>query len=79
MWDDVRTTLRGSGGSMSYLTTHTRLSQIRRGFAPGFVNYKKGALDSHPQVIKITSCLSVVDGFLQVLRLFPPRKLVAMR
>jgi hypothetical protein len=26
----------------SYLTTHTSLSPIRRGFAPGFVNYKKG-------------------------------------
>jgi hypothetical protein len=25
-----------------------------RGFAPGFVNYKKGALDSQP--IKFTSC-----------------------
>jgi len=24
------------------LTTHTSLSQIRRGFAPGFVNHKKG-------------------------------------
>jgi hypothetical protein len=24
------------------LTTHTSLSAIRRGFAPGFVNYKKG-------------------------------------
>ena len=24
------------------LTTHTSLSPIRRGFAPGFVNYKKG-------------------------------------
>ena len=24
------------------LTTHTRLSPIRRGFAPGFVNYEKG-------------------------------------
>jgi hypothetical protein len=23
-------------------TTHTSLSPIRRGFAPGFVNYKKG-------------------------------------
>ena len=31
---------------MDYLTTHTSLSPIRRGFAPGFVNYKKGALDS---------------------------------
>ena len=27
---------------MGYLTTHTSLSPIRRGFAPGFVNYKKG-------------------------------------
>jgi len=24
------------------LTTHTSISPIRRGFAPGFVNYKKG-------------------------------------
>ena len=28
--------------SLDYLTTHTSLSPIRRGFAPGFVNYKKG-------------------------------------
>ena len=27
---------------MDYLTTHTSLSPIRRGFAPGFINYKKG-------------------------------------
>ena len=27
---------------MNYLTTHTSLSPIWRGFAPGFVNYKKG-------------------------------------
>jgi len=26
---------------LDYLTTHTNLSPIRRGFAPGFVNYKK--------------------------------------
>ena len=39
------------------------LSPIRRGFAPGFVNYKKGALDSQPQVIKLTSCLPMVSGF----------------
>jgi hypothetical protein len=30
---------------LDYLTTHTSLLPIRRGFAPGFVNYKKGALD----------------------------------
>ena len=27
---------------MGYLTTHTSLSPIWRGFTPGFVNYKKG-------------------------------------
>jgi hypothetical protein len=27
---------------LDYLTTHTSLSPIRRGFTPGFVNYKKG-------------------------------------
>ena len=56
------------------LTTHTSLSPIRRGFAPGFVDYKKGALDSQPQVIKLTSCLPMVGGFLRVLRLPPPLK-----
>ena len=61
-----------------YLTTHTSLSPIRRGFAPGFVNYKKGALDSKLQVIMFTSCLPMVSGSLQVLRLLPPLKLVAM-
>jgi hypothetical protein len=42
---------------LDYQTIHTSLSPIRRGLAPGFVNYKKGALDSQPQVIKIASCL----------------------
>jgi len=37
---------------------------LRRGFAPDFVNYKKGVLYSQPQVIKITSCLPVVGGSL---------------
>jgi len=27
---------------LDYLTTHTSLSPIWRGFTPGFVNYKKG-------------------------------------
>jgi hypothetical protein len=27
---------------LDYLTTHTSLSPIWRGFAPGFINYKKG-------------------------------------
>jgi len=47
-------------------------------FAPNFVNYKKGALDSQPQVIQFTSCLHRVGGSLRVLRLPPPLKLVAM-
>jgi hypothetical protein len=58
------------GGRLSwldYLTTHTSLSPIRRGFAPGFVSYKKGALDSQPQVIKLTSGLPMVGGSLRVL------------
>ena len=33
---------------LDYLTIHTSLSPIRRGFAPGFVNHNKGALDSQP-------------------------------
>jgi hypothetical protein len=52
--------------------------RLRRGFATGFVNYKKGALDSQPQVIKFTSCFPIVGGSLWVLRLLPPLKLVAM-
>jgi hypothetical protein len=27
---------------LDYLTSHTSLSPIQRGFTPGFVNYKKG-------------------------------------
>jgi hypothetical protein len=52
---------------------HTSLSPKQRRFAPGFVNYKKGALDSQPQVIKLTSCLPMVGGSL---RLPPPPKLI---
>ena len=61
-----------------YLTTHTRLSPMRHGFAPGFVNYKKGALASQSQVIKITSYLPMIGVSLRVLQLLPPLKLVAM-
>jgi len=56
---------------LDYLTTHTSISPIRRGFSPGFANYKKGALDSQPQVIKFipVACpwsvvLSGYSGFL---------------
>jgi len=63
---------------LDYLTTRTSLSPIWRGFTTGFVNYKKDALDSQPQVIKFTSCLPRVGVSLRVLRLLPPLKLVAM-
>jgi len=64
---------------LDYLTTHTSLSPIRRGFAPDLVNDKKGALDSQPQVIKFTSS-SLTNGrrFSRVLRLFPLLNLVTM-
>jgi len=39
---------------------------------------KKCALDSQPQVIKITSCLPMVDGSLRVLRRLPQLKLIAL-
>jgi hypothetical protein len=43
---------------LDYLTTHTSLLPIQCGFTPGFVNYKKGALDSQPQVIKVYQLLA---------------------
>jgi len=43
-----------------------------------FFELQKGALDSQPQVIKLTSCLPMVGGSLRVLCLLPPLKLVAM-
>jgi hypothetical protein len=44
------------------LITTSEIEPIWRGFTPGFVNYKKGALDSQPQVIKFTSYLPMVGG-----------------
>ena len=35
------------------LAAHTSLSPIRRGFAPGFVNYTKGTLDLQPQAYQL--------------------------
>jgi hypothetical protein len=60
------------------LTTHTSPSPIRRGLVPSFVNYKKGTLDSQPQVIKFTGCLSRVGGSLRVPQLPSSLKLVPM-
>jgi hypothetical protein len=47
-----------------------------RGFAPGFVNYKKGCTRLAAQVIKFTSCLPMVGGSHRILRLIPLLKLV---
>jgi hypothetical protein len=33
---------------------------------PGFVNYKKGALDSQSQVIKFTSCHDIAEILVKV-------------
>ena len=51
----------------SWTETHSILSPIRCEFAPGLVNYKKGALDLQPQVIQFTSCLPMIGGSLRVL------------
>jgi hypothetical protein len=59
-------------------TANQKLNNIYHGFSLGVVNYKKGALDSQPQVIKFTSCLPMVSGSLRILWLPPPLKLVAM-
>ena len=67
----------GPGGSMSQVVgsnSSYKPTTNTRGFAPSCVNYKKGALDSQSQVIKLTSCLSSVGGSLRVLGLHPPLK-----
>ena len=63
----VKQSFRGGSIRLLDLTAHTSLSPIQHGFAPSFVNYKKCALDSQPQVIKFTSCLPRVSGSLWVL------------
>ena len=65
-------------GDIWYYYRHDRVKNWVLIISPGFVNYKNGALDSQPQVIKFTSCLAMVGGSLRVLRLPPPLKLVAM-
>jgi hypothetical protein len=57
------------------LTTHTSLSPIRRGFAPGCVNYKNGCTRLIAASDKVDQLLAMVGG---PLRLPPPLKRVAM-
>ena len=75
----------GRGGSMSQvldylmLTTHTSLSPIRRGFAPGFVNYKKGCTRLEVASDKVYQLLAHGQWFCPAtLWHLPPLKLVAM-
>ena len=61
---------------LNNLTTHTSLSPIQHGFAPGFVNYTKGCTRLATSSDKVTSCLSMVGGSLRV---FPPLKPVMIQ
>ena len=56
---------KGPGVSMSEVVgLHSNsYKPITNGFAPGFVNYKKDANDSQPQVIQFTSYLPMVWWF----------------
>jgi hypothetical protein len=45
---------------------------------PVFVNYKKAALDSQPQMLRLTNCLPMVGGSLRVLQLLAHLRRVAM-
>ena len=63
---EVIPTYRSPGGSMSQAVgSNSSYKPIPNTawVAPSFVNYKKGALDSQPQVIKFTSYLPRVGGF----------------
>jgi hypothetical protein len=48
------------------------------GSCPVFVNYKKAALDSQPQMLKLTNCLPMVGGSLKVLQLLAHQRMAAM-
>ena len=47
---------------ISGYVAHASLLPMRRGLAPSFVNYKKGALDSQSQMIKFTSCVKCLSN-----------------
>jgi hypothetical protein len=66
--------MKGPGGSRSWIVglPNNSCKPISNTAWVRFVNYKKGALDSQPQVIKFTSCLPIVGGSLRVLRRLPP-------
>ena len=47
---------------LDYLTTHTSLSPIRRGFVPGFVNYKLEAQWAEPVSLTFHSALRKLNA-----------------
>ena len=59
---------------MDYLTTHTTLSPIRRGFAPGFVNYKKVCTRLAVASDKVYQLLAHGRWFSPGTQLLPPLK-----
>ena len=59
----LQTEVRSWLPQLDYLATHTSISPIRCGFAPGFLNYKQEGTRLAAQVIKFTtSCLPMVGG-----------------
>jgi hypothetical protein len=48
---------------LDYLATHTNLSQIRRGFAPGWVHYKKGCTRLATACDKVYQLLALGQWF----------------
>ena len=59
MFENIRTYLRWHIRNKIFVRKADQIS-----YKCDFVDYKKGALDSQPQVIKLTSCLFMVGGSL---------------
>jgi len=63
---------------LDYLSTHTSLSPIRRGFAPGFVDYKNGCTRLTAASDKVYQLLAHGRWFSAGTPASPPLKLIAM-
>ena len=61
--EDIATCKCITKEKMQHLTTHTSLSPIRRGFAPGFVNHKKGCTRLAAASNKVYQLLANGRGF----------------
>jgi hypothetical protein len=73
-WDN-NTHIEGLNQLKVFAISPLSLSPIRHGFAPGFVNYKKGCIRLAAASDKV---YLMVGGSLWVLRLLPSLKLVVM-